>query len=623
MVKREGASVTSAYAPTAITLVPSCSAGFTLNASQTTCLQNNPTPATISYVCNLALGLLQQTNCVLAVTQTVPATITGYSCAAGTVLAGNVCRRRIGFMWQTVGLATPSYACPAAPASAPAYTLSGSDCTTVITNLTPSTPIASCPGQQILLGSGIGAQCQAYNAATITSTCPANYTQQGGGCVSSAANINLQANTIRYFHTDHIGSVSVITDETGAVVERMAYDPWGKRRFTNGTADTNDTIVGLTTDRGYTEHEELDELGIIHMNGRIYDPTIGRFMSADPFIQAPYELQSHNRYAYVMNNPLLYTDPSGYSWWTKIRGIVITVVAAVVDGYGYGWVCGGSCATAVSYYNTAKTAYNLYQTYQNYGWEATWKGAARAYAASYISQRLFGGSGDIGEGQEYGWQHYAATAAAGCVSSVAGGGKCGQGAAAAVAGLYASHVIDDQGYEQTDANKAYHHAAVQVAGGLASQAVGGSFANGAQTASYGYLYNHENSRHAAFREAKMAAGLQANAVAEVTYEKIYDGNSIYKQQIFDKDGKPLLGRVYNYELNGKPVSILEHSQGHMQKNTDGKWVLQEKGHFNVRGSENPNIKPHYYFNGRVYDVVRYYWRTAGANGVYVPRSAQE
>jgi hypothetical protein len=95
------------------------------------------------------------------------------------------------------------------------------------------------------------------------------------------------------------------------------------------------------------------------MNGRIYDPTIGRFMSADPFIQAPYELQSHNRYAYVMNNPLLYTDPSGYSWWTKIRGIVITVVAAVVDGYGYGWVCGGSCATAVSYYNTAKTAYNL------------------------------------------------------------------------------------------------------------------------------------------------------------------------------------------------------------------------------------------------------------------------
>jgi RHS repeat-associated protein len=55
----------------------------------------------------------------------------------------------------------------------------------------------------------------------------------------------------------------------------------------------------------------LDELGIIHMNGRIYDPHIGRFMSADPIIQSPYELQSHNRYSYVMNNPLFYTDPSG------------------------------------------------------------------------------------------------------------------------------------------------------------------------------------------------------------------------------------------------------------------------------------------------------------------------
>jgi RHS repeat-associated protein len=68
-----------------------------------------------------------------------------------------------------------------------------------------------------------------------------------------------------------------------------------------------------------TEHEGLDELGIIHMNGRIYDPYIGRFMSADPYIQAPYELQSHNRYSYVMNNPLLYTDPSGYHWLQKLN----------------------------------------------------------------------------------------------------------------------------------------------------------------------------------------------------------------------------------------------------------------------------------------------------------------
>ena len=88
--------------------------------------------------------------------------------------------------------------------------------------------------------------------------------------------------------------------------------PWGKRRNTNGQADTTDSLTGLTTDRGYTEHEHLDEMGLIHMNGRVYDPLVGRMMSADPFIQAPGSLQSYNRYAYVMNNPLNLTDPSGY-----------------------------------------------------------------------------------------------------------------------------------------------------------------------------------------------------------------------------------------------------------------------------------------------------------------------
>jgi RHS repeat-associated protein len=99
------------------------------------------------------------------------------------------------------------------------------------------------------------------------------------------------------------------------VVERLAYDPWGKRRFINttpGKSDTLDAIVGIRTDRGFTEHEHLDEMGVVHMNGRIYDPLIGRFMSADPFIQAPDNLQSYNRYSYVMNNPLTLTDPSGY-----------------------------------------------------------------------------------------------------------------------------------------------------------------------------------------------------------------------------------------------------------------------------------------------------------------------
>jgi RHS repeat-associated protein len=96
------------------------------------------------------------------------------------------------------------------------------------------------------------------------------------------------------------------------VLERLAYDPFGKRRFANGSGDPGNTIRPLNTDRGYTGHEMLDDIGLVHMNGRVYDPLVGRFLSADPFIQSPYNLQSHNRYSYVMNNPLGYTDPSGY-----------------------------------------------------------------------------------------------------------------------------------------------------------------------------------------------------------------------------------------------------------------------------------------------------------------------
>lgn len=67
-----------------------------------------------------------------------------------------------------------------------------------------------------------------------------------------------------------------------------------------------------STDYGYTGQFHLDDTGLIHINGRVYDPRLGRFISADPYIQSPDDLQSYNRYSYVMNNPFFYTDPSGF-----------------------------------------------------------------------------------------------------------------------------------------------------------------------------------------------------------------------------------------------------------------------------------------------------------------------
>ncbi|MDP2323384.1 MAG: RHS repeat-associated core domain-containing protein, partial [Gammaproteobacteria bacterium] len=132
--------------------------------------------------------------------------------------------------------------------------------------------------------------------------------------VSRSGALNgLSASSTSYMHQDHLSSVAVITDESGAVVERLAYDPWGKRRKIDGNPDKLDALVGVRTDRGYTMHEHLDEVGIIHMNGRIYDPLIGRFMSADPYVQAPTNLKTFNRYSYVWNNPLRFYDPEGFN----------------------------------------------------------------------------------------------------------------------------------------------------------------------------------------------------------------------------------------------------------------------------------------------------------------------
>src|SRR5262249_48760600 len=102
----------------------------------------------------------------------------------------------------------------------------------------------------------------------------------------------------RYFHKDHLGSTAALTVEsglvTGAGFERDAYDAWGKRRFPHGTDDTGNTLTSQTT-RGYTGQEHLQDVQLIHMNGRVYDPQIGKFTSADPLIQDPFNSQNLNR----------------------------------------------------------------------------------------------------------------------------------------------------------------------------------------------------------------------------------------------------------------------------------------------------------------------------------------
>jgi RHS repeat-associated protein len=112
-------------------------------------------------------------------------------------------------------------------------------------------------------------------------------------------------------HKDRLGSVTALSDVDGNLREALAYDPWGKRR-NRADSGTPDALDGKTDNRGFTGHEMLDALDLVHMNGRVYDPLVARFVSADPFIQNPTNGQGYNRYSYVLNNPTNLTDPTGF-----------------------------------------------------------------------------------------------------------------------------------------------------------------------------------------------------------------------------------------------------------------------------------------------------------------------
>ena len=118
---------------------------------------------------------------------------------------------------------------------------------------------------------------------------------------------------VRYLHRDHLGSVDAVTNEAGGVVERLSFDAWGQRRNPDWSQSPNPgALASQVTLRGFTGHEQVDTFNLVHMDGRVYDPAIGKFLSADPFVQAPNNFLSYNRYAYVLDNPMSYTDPSGY-----------------------------------------------------------------------------------------------------------------------------------------------------------------------------------------------------------------------------------------------------------------------------------------------------------------------
>jgi HNH/Endo VII superfamily nuclease toxins len=372
-------------------------------------------------------------------------------------------------------------------------------------------------------------------------------------------------------------------------------------------------------------------MGVVHMNGRIYDPLVGRFMSADPFIQAPSMLQSYNRYAYVMNNPLNLTDPSGYfSLRRHLRNpfrdfnnhgdrVGGAILGLPFGSKGYHAVF--NFLQGSGGYQVKSAVISVLSIFCGYGAAACngggQAGLAKAYGASdwdafntggqaALSTGLFQWAGTVGGSGAEGANSYAryfAHAGAGCVSAAAGGGNCGQGAASAVFGKFATNAIDATPGEFN----AYDAAATVVAGGVGSVIAGGKFETGAMTAAYGYLYNNVFSKITKPGQLcgpEMScggggggggggrSGALNDAKRDLQIPRSQHPDSIESKAMTDRNGNNVLNvngertmtREYTYTRpDGSKVLIQDHSAGHSWPSGRG----NQGSHFNVRPPENP------------------------------------
>ncbi|WP_182912241.1 RHS repeat domain-containing protein [Pseudoalteromonas sp. MSK9-3] len=303
---------------------------------------------------------------------------------------------------------------------------------------------------------------------------------------------------------DHLGSVLAVSEVNAAktaasITQTFRYDPFDQQYALQ--ANSFSAFTGYMR-QGFTGHEILNGLNVIHMNGRIYDPTIGRFLQADPFIQAPNNSQSYNRYSYVLNNPLSYTDPSGYFFEKLLGGLLGTKIlrelakvpvlnSLVQIGIGIG--CGSFAAACMA-------AYSGLQTYAVTG---SLGAGIRAAAISYATATAFnavGGKftkagGFFDAGVKNGFYHISSHALVGGVSSTLQGGKFGHGffSAGITKGLTPNFEgiggFDVSGYNPAEA------AIAGLLGGTISHVTGGKFANGAITAAMGNLFNNQNQRN--------------------------------------------------------------------------------------------------------------------------------
>jgi RHS repeat-associated protein len=283
---------------------------------------------------------------------------------------------------------------------------------------------------------------------------------------------------MQYYHGNHLHSASVITDGYGNTKETIEYHPYGTYRLRTDL-DASFPNVNYT----FTDQEEDDEAGLLNYKARLYDPLLGRFISADSIVPEPGNLQAYNRYSYCLNNPVIYTDPSGH--WFGIVDLVSAMIGAIIGGV----------EAAI--------------TGQNIG-EGALKGAFSAWVMYNTGMELRGA--EIITVTEAGKEmvanlpaaiavHTAAGATTGAFNTIVSGGDLGQNmlSGAISAGMakgLGNYIPDDiagNAYADFGIGLTGHAAIGGISGGITAQMYGGTFGQGfeqgAMAGAYGYMFN--------------------------------------------------------------------------------------------------------------------------------------
>lgn len=369
---------------------------------------------------------------------------------------------------------------------------------------------------------------------------------------------------LSYVHKDYQGSVVAITDDQGVIKQRLSYDIYGARRdvlynhatgFIKPGSSMYDLIGAYTYNgeleaavrqvaldsRGYTGHEHLDGVDLIHMNGRVFDSVSAVFLSADPNIPDASNAFYMNRYSYTLNNPVSYTDPSGYwSLSRTIRSIGRDIDNAFDDI--------GREVNRFADSEAGKLAATIAITYFTAGIGTGWVAAGWAMAGGFASGYVMTGTlegaamgaifagasfgvgtmaGQIGNSVAREAARVAMHGTLGGIRAQMNGGSFSSGFKSAGVATIVSHA---GGFAKANiTSKAGQIAAAAVVGGTVSEISGGKFANGAVSAAFAEAYNKQNHQNeeekSVFEEMKESyneLNQCVNTCLEETYGESYN-----------------------------------------------------------------------------------------------------